>query len=87
MKVNFKKVIPLLMVGLTVAGSYSIFNAKPSKPDLYDFTGKVLKTTSVFQPCDKESTPSLNIQIADNGSVHINGVASKVTFVERVPGN
>ena len=45
MKVNFKKVIPLLMVGLTVAGSYSIFNAKPSKPDLYDFTGKVLKTT------------------------------------------
>ena len=72
------------MVGLTVAGSYSIFNAKPSKPDLYDFTGKVLKTTSVFQPCDKESTPSLNIQIADNGSVHINGVASKVTFVERV---
>ena len=84
MKVNFKKVIPLLMVGLTVAGSYSIFNAKPSKPDLYDFTGKVLKTTSVFQPCDKESTPSLNIQIADNGNIHINGVASKVTFVEKV---
>ena len=84
MKVNFKKVIPLLMVGLTVAGSYSIFNARPAEPDLYDFTGKVLKATSVFQPCDKESTPSLNVKIADNGNIHINGVASKVTFVEKV---
>ena len=87
MKVNYKKLLPLVVLGLTIAGAYSLFNARPAEPDLYDFTGKVLKTTSVFQPCDKESTPSLNIQIADNGSVHINGVASKVTFVERVPGN
>lgn len=50
---------------------------------MYDFTGKVLKATSVFQPCDKESTPSLNVKIADNGNIHINGVASKVTFVEK----
>lgn len=84
MKVNFKKLVPLLVLGFTFAGSYSLFNAKPAKPDLYDFTGNVLKTTSVFQPCDKESTPSLNVQIADNTSVHINGVASKVTFVEKV---
>ena len=87
MKVNYKKLLPLVVLGLTIAGAYSLFNARPAEPDLYDFTGKVLKATSVFQPCDKESTPSLNIQIADNGSVHINGVASKVTFVERVPGN
>lgn len=87
MKVNFKKVFPLVVVGLAVAGSYSFFNAKPAKPDLYDFTGKNLKTTSVFQPCDKESTPSLSIQIADNGNVHINGISSKVTFVEKVAAN
>lgn len=87
MKVKFKKVLPLVVVCLTVAGSYSFINAKPAKPDLYDFTGKILKTTSVFQPCDKESTPSLNIQIADNRNVHINGVASKVTFVEKVATN
>ncbi|EIR0277920.1 plasmid transfer protein [Salmonella enterica] len=87
MKVNFKKLLPVVVLGLTLAETYSLFNTKPAKPDLFDFTGKVLKTTSVFQPCDKESTPSLNIKIADNGNVHINGVASKVTFVEKVSPN
>ncbi|MBK4597772.1 plasmid transfer protein, partial [Enterobacter hormaechei] len=84
MKVNYKKLLPLVVLGLTIAGAYSLFNARPAEPDLYDFTGKVLKATSVFQPCDKESTPSLNVKIADNGNIHINGVASKVTFVEKV---
>ena len=84
MKVNYKNLLPLVVLGLTIAGAYSLFNARPAEPDLYDFTGKVLKATSVFQPCDKESTPSLNVKIADNGNIHINGVASKVTFVEKV---
>lgn len=85
MKVKFKRGLFFVMFGLAVAGTYSIFNANPMKPDLYDFTGKVLKSTSVFQSCDKESISSINIQIADNGNVHINGVASKVTFVEKIP--
>lgn len=87
MKVNFERVLIFVMIGSTLAASYSLFNIKSGKPDLYDFTGKIFKTTSVFQPCDKESTPSLNIQIADNETLRLNGIASKVTFIKKVDAN
>ncbi|MGV7963804.1 plasmid transfer protein [Photorhabdus tasmaniensis] len=83
MKVKAKYVLPVVALAFAGVGVYTSFFLNPAKPDLYEYTDKALKTTSLFQPCLKEA-PSLNIQIKDNDSILINGLSSKVTFVEKV---
>ena len=82
MKSKIRYVLSGFVVICTFAGVYKILNNVPVKPDLLDFTGNTFKKTSLFLPCDK-SSPSLNIKIADNEKIVINGIASKVTFVEK----
>lgn len=82
MNKNVKVLLPV--VGLIIAGigATQLLGSDTIEPDLYDFTSQALKDTSLFQSCDK-NTPSLNIQIADNDKVKINGIESKVTFAAK----
>lgn len=82
MKSKIRYVLSGFVVICVFAGAYKILNIFPVKPDLLDFTGSKFTKTSVFLPCDKSSS-SLNIKIADNEIIVINGIASKVTFVEK----
>ncbi|HBE2256331.1 TPA: htdF [Escherichia coli] len=82
MKSKIRYVLSGFVVICAFAGVYKILNNVPVKPDLLDFTGNTFKKTSLFLPCDK-SSPSLNIKNADNEKIVINGIASKVTFVEK----
>ena len=83
MKSKIRYVLSGFVVICAFAGVYKILNNVPVKPDLLDFTGNTFKKTSLFLPCDK-SSPSLNIKIADNEKIVINGIASKVTLLKRL---
>lgn len=82
MKPKFRYVLSGFAVICAFAGAYKILNNVLVKPDLLNFTGNAFTQTSVFLPCDKSSS-SINIKIADNENIVINGIASKVTFVEK----
>ncbi|MFP1529566.1 hypothetical protein ACLB1R_36100 [Escherichia coli] len=83
MKSKIRYVLSGFVVICAFAGVYKILNNVPVKPDLLDFTGNTFKKTSLFLPCDK-SSPSLNIKIADNEKIVINGIASKVLLLKRL---